>query len=136
MRDARSQNLNHQADPALDAIRSRLSMLDLLRNDGVEMRRSGPNHVGFCPFHVENTPSFTVHADDQHAHCYGCGWHGDQIAYLQARRNLDFIAARNLAATITGRVKHVLRLLKHFESGQWQKQKVALAQSKPGPKFV
>jgi hypothetical protein len=38
--------------------------------------------------------------------------------------------------TITGRVNHVLRLLKHFESGQWQKQKVALAQSKPGPKFV
>jgi hypothetical protein len=77
-------------------------MLDLLRNDGVEMRRSGPNHVGFCPFHVENTPSFTVHADDQHAHCYGCGWHGDQIAYLQARRNLDFIGARKLAATIAG----------------------------------
>ena len=94
--------MKRETSQILDAIHEGVSMLELVRNDGVEMHRSGPNHVGFCPFHVENTPSFTIHADDQHAHCYGCGWHGDQIAYLQVRRNLDFIAARNLAATTAG----------------------------------
>ena len=40
-----------------------------------EERRNGERWT--CrPFHQEKTASFCVYPD-QHAHCYGCGWHGD-----------------------------------------------------------
>ena len=31
-----------------------------------------------CPLHSDTAPSFTVYPDG-HAHCFGCGWHGDVI---------------------------------------------------------
>ncbi len=40
---------------------------------------------GRCPLptYADETPSFTVYQDG-HAHCYGCGFHGDVIDLLQA----------------------------------------------------
>ena len=51
------------------------------------------NHSGFaiCPFHTEKTASFTVH--DNYAHCFGCGWHGDVIAFVKTLLGLDFWGA-------------------------------------------
>lgn len=42
--------------------------------------RNGNTYVGLCPFHLETKGSFTIYPKDPvkpHAHCYGCGWHGD-----------------------------------------------------------
>lgn len=50
---------------------------------------------GLCPFHVERTPSFQVYADG-HYHCYGCGAHGDTIAWMMARRGVSFREAVEL----------------------------------------
>ncbi len=78
-------------------------MLRLLEFDGVEIAWSGPNFVGLCPFHNERAGSFTVHAaTPEHAHCYGCGWHGDIFDYWQARRNLDFLGAKSALAELAG----------------------------------
>ena len=38
-----------------------------------------------CPFHIEKTPSFTIFPEN-HAHCFGCSWHGDAIKFV---RELD-----------------------------------------------
>jgi hypothetical protein len=89
--------------PDVEEIRARLPMLRLLEHDGVEMRRSGPNLVGLCPFHQEKSGSFTVHAaSPDHAHCYGCGWHGDIFAYWSARLSSDFVTAKASLATLAG----------------------------------
>ena len=73
-------------------IKASLSMPELLARDGVELRKSNQQMVGLCPFHQEQTPSFTVWSD--HAHCYGCGWHGDVFKYWQDRHGCDFAEAR------------------------------------------
>jgi DNA primase len=41
------------------------------------------NSAGFalCPFHSERTPSFKIH--NGRGHCFGCGWHGDAIDFVQ-----------------------------------------------------
>ncbi len=45
-----------------------------------KLKRSGTRSLGCCPLpnHNDSTPSFYVYPD-AHAHCYGCGFHGDVI---------------------------------------------------------
>lgn len=60
----------------------------------VKLSRAGHDHKGCCPFHAEQTPSFYVYdAPEPHAHCFGCGWHGDAVAYLMALHRMPFTEA-------------------------------------------
>lgn len=62
-----------------------------------QLKRSGANYVGCCPFHNEKTPSFYVYPDG-HFHCYGCGKHGDIITWVMEHERLTFPeACRHLA---------------------------------------
>jgi len=56
----------------------------------VELRPSGVNLVGLCPFHGEHVPSFTVYPNTGKFHCYGCGKHGDVISFLRSKEGLNF----------------------------------------------
>jgi len=63
----------------------------------VRLARSGRNWKGCCPFHGEKTPSFYVY--DDHFHCFGCGAHGDAIAFVMQSQGVDFMdAVRELAS--------------------------------------
>lgn len=62
-------------------------------------RRYGGQIKDLCHFHEEKTPSFVIYLNDNHFHCYGCGKHGDSIAYLMEKEGIDFKeAVRRLAA--------------------------------------
>lgn len=39
----------------------------------VHLTKQGKYMKGLCPFHSENTPSFTVTPERQIFYCYGCG---------------------------------------------------------------
>jgi len=56
----------------------------------VELRPSGNNLVGLCPFHEDRVPSFTVYPNTGKFHCYGCGKHGDVISFLREKQGLNF----------------------------------------------
>lgn len=64
----------------------------------VELRRSGSRHVGLCPFHGENTPSFSVNASGQYFHCFGCGESGDVFNYVMKYHSLSFPEALKMLA--------------------------------------
>ena len=51
---------------------SRIDIIDLI-DQRVPLRKAGKNYHACCPFHQEKTPSFTVSADKQFYHCFGCG---------------------------------------------------------------
>ena len=59
----------------------------------VPLRKSGRNYVGCCPFHQEKTPSFNVVEDKGFAHCFGCGWNGDIIKWLEDAEGYSFADA-------------------------------------------
>jgi hypothetical protein len=40
------------------------------------LRVRGHKGTSLCPFHPENTPSFSVDFEKGVAHCFGCGWGG------------------------------------------------------------
>ena len=71
------------------------------RNDIVDVvssyvrlsKKSGSNLFGLCPFHSEKTPSFSVAADKQIYHCFGCGKGGGVINFVMEIENLSFTEA-------------------------------------------
>lgn len=67
-------------------------LLEIVRQD-VELRRSGKEWKGLCPFHEEKHASFYVNEEKQQYFCFGCGARGDTITYLRDKRGLTFSEA-------------------------------------------
>lgn len=76
-------------DNVLDEIRDRADIVDLI-GEYVELKRSGSNYMGLCPFHSEKTPSFSVSPSKGIFKCFGCGVGGDVITFVMKRENLSF----------------------------------------------
>lgn len=74
-----------------DAIRAS-HPLESIVQASVQLRRSGGNKVGCCPFHNDRSPSFVVYGDG-HYHCYGCGAHGDVIDFVAAVEKVSVVEA-------------------------------------------
>jgi len=53
-----------------------------------------------CPWHDDHNPSLAAYAD--HAHCFGCGWHGDCFAWVMRRDDVDFRTALDELARRAG----------------------------------
>lgn len=66
-------------------------LVRIILQDGVELRRRGhTEYVASCPFHDEQTPSFSVNPDRGLYRCFGCGAAGDVISYLKSKRGMSF----------------------------------------------
>jgi DNA primase len=84
-------------------IQDMLSRVDIVEVVGrhVELRRTGANLSGLCPFHAEKSPSFTVAPSKQFYHCFGCGAHGDAIRFLVEHGGMSFVdAVKELAQQV------------------------------------
>ena len=71
-------------------------------SDYIQLKRSGQNYKGLCPFHGEKTPSFMVHPAKQIFHCFGCGAGGDVFTFTMKHDNLTFPEALALLARKAG----------------------------------
>lgn len=81
-------------------IQDLLARVDIVEVVGrhVQLKKGGQNFLGLCPFHAENTPSFTVSPSKQFYHCFGCGQHGSAIGFIMEHRGLTYVEAiRELA---------------------------------------
>ncbi len=84
---------------AVDDIKARLDIVDVV-SETVNLRHSGKNYTGFCPFHTNTkTPAFVVFPDTQTWRCFGqCNEGGDLFSYVMKREGWDFPEAlRRLA---------------------------------------
>ncbi|MFC3126408.1 DNA primase [Pseudoroseomonas globiformis] len=80
----------------LDELRLR-TPLPALIGRSTKLTRAGRQWKGCCPFHGEKSPSFYVY--DDHYHCFGCGAHGDAIAFVMQSQGATFPeAVERLAA--------------------------------------
>jgi DNA primase len=80
-----------------------LSRVDIVELVGrhVQLKKSGLNFSGLCPFHAEKSPSFTVTPTKQFYHCFGCGAHGDAIGFLSEHSGMPFVeAVKDLAQQV------------------------------------
>lgn len=85
------------SEEQLNSIRSSVDIVDVI-SDYVQLKKQGRNYFGLCPFHGENTPSFSVSADKQIFHCFGCGAGGNVFTFLMDIEGYSFLeAAKDLA---------------------------------------
>ncbi len=87
----------------IDEIKARIDIVDLV-SQSVQLRRSGKNYTGFCPFHKnERTPAFVVFADSGTWRCFGqCNEGGDIFKFVMKKENLDFGEALRYLAEKAG----------------------------------
>ncbi|MBN1669139.1 MAG: hypothetical protein JW862_18740, partial [Anaerolineales bacterium] len=76
---------------AIDEIKNRLDIVDLV-SETVQLRRSGKNYTGFCPFHSNTrTPSFVVFPETGTWRCFGeCNDGGDIFKFVMKKEGWDF----------------------------------------------
>jgi DNA primase len=90
-----------KAERLLEEIKSKIDIVDFV-SDYVQLKKSGQNYKGLCPFHAEKTPSFMVNQAKQIFHCFGCGIGGDVISFLMKHDNLSFNEATRYIAKKAG----------------------------------
>lgn len=73
----------------IEDIRNQSNIVDVV-GQFVQLKKSGKNHFGLCPFHEERSPSFSVAEDKQMYHCFGCGKGGNVFKFLQDLEGLTF----------------------------------------------
>ncbi|MEI6206399.1 MAG: DNA primase [Desulfuromonadales bacterium] len=82
-------------------IAERLSIVEVV-SEYVQLRRSGGNFLGLCPFHAEKTPSFNVNPAREIFHCFGCGTGGDAFSFVMKIEGLSFPEAAKMLARKAG----------------------------------
>lgn len=85
----------------IEEIKSRISIEDIVSRY-VRLKPSGKNLFGLCPFHKEDTPSFSVNPELDIYKCFGCGEGGDIFSFLQKIENVEFNEALEQLAEEAG----------------------------------
>ncbi|PKR79018.1 DNA primase [Halalkalibacillus sediminis] len=95
----------------IDQVISNNDIVDVI-SDHIKLSKKGRNYFGLCPFHGENTPSFSVAPDKQIFHCFGCGKGGNVIKFVMEMESLSFVEA----------IKHLANKSGEALPEEWQKQ--------------
>ena len=87
---------------ATEEIKSRLDIVDTISRY-IELKQSGSNFKGLCPFHEEKTPSFFIFPKTQTWRCFGsCTIGGDIFEFHMKIENIPFIESFNALAKDAG----------------------------------
>ncbi len=73
----------------IDELLARVDVVDIV-DSRVKLKKTGKNYSACCPFHNENTPSFTVSPDKQFYYCFGCGASGTALRFVMEFDGLSF----------------------------------------------
>ena len=80
-----------------EKVKDRLDIVEVV-SEYVNLKKTGKNYQGLCPFHQEKTPSFTVNPDNQFYYCFGCGKGGDIFNFIMEIENVTFYESLKLLA--------------------------------------
>lgn len=85
----------------IEQIKARISPSVLISRYLQLKSKGNGEFLGLCPFHQENTPSFTVSDKKGFYHCFGCGANGDVFAFLRNYSGMSYREAlEQLAAEV------------------------------------
>lgn len=72
-----------------ERVRAAADIVDVVK-EYVPLKKMGRNYFGLCPFHSEDSPSFSVSAEKQIFYCFGCNAGGDVFRFLMLKDGISF----------------------------------------------
>ncbi|HEX2916461.1 MAG TPA: DNA primase [Chloroflexia bacterium] len=85
----------------IEEIKRRLSIVDVV-GQRVNLKKSGKNYKGLCPFHAEKSGSFYVWPESESYYCFGCKESGDIFNFIMKTEGLGFSEALEQLASRAG----------------------------------
>lgn len=79
-------------DEFVERVRSESDLISVV-SSYVQLKRKGNNYWGCCPFHQEDTPSFSVKADGSYFYCFGCHAGGNVFKFLSLIESVTYYEA-------------------------------------------
>src|SRR5512136_2676905 len=107
---------------AIDEIKARIDIVDLV-TESVQLRKSGKNYTGFCPFHTNTrTPAFVVFPDSGTWRCFGqCNEGGDIFGFVMKKEGWDFAETLRYLANKAGVVLEAPSPERKLEEDQYDR---------------
>jgi len=84
-------------DEKVEEVRAAADVVDVA-GDYVQLKRSGSRFMGLCPFHNEDTPSFSVDPEKNLYYCFGCQNGGDVFKFVQEIEGVGFLEGVRMLA--------------------------------------
>lgn len=85
---------------SIENLKNQIDIVDIV-SSYIELKKSGANFKACCPFHSEDTASFTVSPAKQIYHCFGCSNGGDAIKFVMEYEKLSYPEAIEKIAALT-----------------------------------
>lgn len=88
------------------ARREEVDIIKLVEQSGVVLKRAGKEWKGLCPFHAEDTGSFSVNREKGVFFCFGCGAKGNAKTFAQ-RMNGSIVTGNDLLKKVAHPAKRI-----------------------------
>ncbi len=93
--------MTYISDDVIEGVRQHYDIYELIASY-IDLKKTGRNFVGLCPFHPEKTPSFTVSPEKQIFHCFGCQTGGNLFSFIMQMEGMSFPEAVKYLAEKVG----------------------------------
>jgi len=74
----------------IERLKEEVSVQRLVEEAGIELKKTGKDYVGCCPFHADETASLVVTPSKNLWHCFGCGAAGGPIDWVMKKNGVSF----------------------------------------------
>lgn len=74
----------------IERLKKEVSVERLVEASGIELKKSGKDWLGRCPFHEDDTASLVVTPAKNLWHCFGCGVGGGPIDWVIRKNGVSF----------------------------------------------
>jgi DNA primase catalytic core len=77
-------------DSEIERLKNEVSVQRLVEASGIELKKTGKDYTGCCPFHEDDTASLVVTPTKNLWHCFGCGAAGGPIDWVMKKNGVSF----------------------------------------------
>ena len=74
----------------IEQLKNDVSVERLVESAGIELKKSGKDKIGSCPFHDDSEPSLVVTPAKNLWHCFGCQIGGGPIDWVMKHKGVSF----------------------------------------------
>ena len=74
----------------IERLKNEIAVERLVTGAGIELKKSGKDQIGKCPFHDDAEPSLVVTATKNLWHCFGCQTGGGPIDWVMKMQGVSF----------------------------------------------